>query len=130
MKRLILLKLFIFILKSSDSKKHCCEVITINSAGTLADFEPEVLGTYKKLKHRKTIYQHLSNSNSYIYHMNLATGMYSSGWHLDNPYLRFLTYLFSKVGRIFFKITLNSKQVVKDLLCSKKSCQIISNCLE
>ena len=45
----------------------CCQVISVESSGPLAQFYPEHLGSYKLLKDKNHVFKHLTNPHSFIY---------------------------------------------------------------
>ena len=69
--------ILVILLQFCEITKQCCEVITLNSnAGVTTQLHPDILGTYKRFKNHRFVYQHLSNPHSYIYKFNLKSGMH------------------------------------------------------
>ena len=69
--------ILVILLQFCEITKQCCEVITLNSnSGVTTQLHPDILGTYKRFKKHRFIYQHLSNPHSYIYKFNLKSGMH------------------------------------------------------
>ena len=52
----------------NPDSSSCCEVIEIQSTGTLLEYFPEHIGSYKRLKDsHSTVYKHLTNPHSFLF---------------------------------------------------------------
>ncbi len=66
----VLLVVISAFIKSNES---CCEVITVDSTGSLSQFHPEHVGTYKLMQkdQDEVVYKSLTKPKSYIYLLRL-----------------------------------------------------------
>ena len=80
----------------------CCEVIEIQSTGTLLEYYPEHIGSYKRLKDsHSTVYKHLTNPHSFLF-------LQGPNWVIGNVQLSSNWRLFCTLGGVLHSNKLSS----------------------